>query len=1011
MSFESVYRSKQGTKEINKIANFIGSLVIKNEYEARRDETVDSLANYYDYHGAYTKTDEFANYDLDFRRKYSDYCYKYMISLNRNYNLSLNAMQQLTNSRIKTLQSEFDNKNLMYIDYLNALRSARITYYDEKNLYYRQFLGIPNTDDDIVYVINMDEGEFGYTKVADFSVPPDPKLIYFRKVNEEEFETIGNLESWFVENPDGTTTPVSDSFYYINMVAIHLVKKSILPITYNYLILQQNIKTVIEEHSDLSYIRFVGKEYTPFYLRSLPNYSIIDYDNNYLSSTELSYFFKAYNKAKQQVIMDYINGFDSKQPMYNLLMIQNLLYFTVINYSNSYIERYSVGIYTEENCNNILKSNGYNSLVEIEDLELKQRIVKNLDELIENKGNNYILEIILNKILQDSNSELKRYYLEKKYTTDENLSIKIDTSKGLEKSIDLVLREVPAISNNELSVSADNYFDYDVFVDKDDSWGGIEENDSDAIKVKKKEMLKRKLQSIEFDSILTKYITLTRTVDILESQRQLRDTIYLMLSYFDFHNSPEFFTKKIVFDTIEVTPAALFGAMCWLQQMKFYDNHDKIISDNCVINSSVVFRKMGSLSIDTNKLHNNVVIINGKPVVTYDITPEIGSWKVVDFIKENPEEFSDLLTLVQTDDRLETCRLLDVINSEGSIKEKGILTFGYIPRDGYKHLNTVESDIEDYLVRFRYYSEGKDLGEVTASTTFEELINDYKHQYSNLINRITKKLHSSYDYREYQAWMYMLEQSRTNNSVEFIFKGCESFSEYIVSMESAGLVDYIAKATGYLTWSKRDMKKICDTLDTINNAFKDWVTNSFSDLVYGESEEDSSKSSYVKDMTILFNEFLSVYSKLYSVNYNYTFGNVESEGLYLQLFYNPLSIKFADKFYDHIGLEHKLKSNIAVDYLDKIDLYYRYTTKQYDSFRDNINNGLIFDIETNQYICEDQFRYSYTTSIHDKHYDYVGLDYNTTNINAKCLVNDTISLSGVLKITPLNEETKTYYET
>ena len=53
---------------------------------------------------------------------------------------------------------------------------------------------------------------------------------------------------------------------------------------------------------------------------------------------------------------------------------------------------------------------------EIKDLDLKQRIVKNLNDLIENKGNNYILELILNKILQDPNSELKRYYLEKKYT-------------------------------------------------------------------------------------------------------------------------------------------------------------------------------------------------------------------------------------------------------------------------------------------------------------------------------------------------------------------------------------------------------------------------------------------------------------------------------------------------------------------------------------------------------------------------------------------------------------------
>ena len=100
---------------------------------------------------------------------------------------------------------------------MNALRYARIKLYDEKNLYYRQFLGIPNSDDDIVYVINMDIGENGYTKVEDFSNPPNPDLVYFRKVGDDEFEVIGKLESWYEENPDGTQDLVSDSFYYINM--------------------------------------------------------------------------------------------------------------------------------------------------------------------------------------------------------------------------------------------------------------------------------------------------------------------------------------------------------------------------------------------------------------------------------------------------------------------------------------------------------------------------------------------------------------------------------------------------------------------------------------------------------------------------------------------------------------------------------------------------------------------------------------------------------------------------
>ena len=46
MSFEAVYRSRQGAREITKIADFIGPLVRKNEYEAQRYETSESLSSY-----------------------------------------------------------------------------------------------------------------------------------------------------------------------------------------------------------------------------------------------------------------------------------------------------------------------------------------------------------------------------------------------------------------------------------------------------------------------------------------------------------------------------------------------------------------------------------------------------------------------------------------------------------------------------------------------------------------------------------------------------------------------------------------------------------------------------------------------------------------------------------------------------------------------------------------------------------------------------------------------------
>ena len=241
MSFESVYRSKQGAKEIEKIADFIGSLVIKNEYEARRGETTESLSLYYEYHGAYTRTDDFPDYDLTFRLDSIDLVLEYIKNLKPNYGYNGDILKTLAKSRVKELQEQYKSGNQIYKDYLNALRYARIKLYDEKNLYYRQFLGIPNSDDDIVYVINMDIGENGYTKVEDFSNPPNPDLVYFRKVGDDEFEVIGKLESWYEENPDGTQDLVSDSFYYINMTPIHLITKDAFPITYSYLILQQHV--------------------------------------------------------------------------------------------------------------------------------------------------------------------------------------------------------------------------------------------------------------------------------------------------------------------------------------------------------------------------------------------------------------------------------------------------------------------------------------------------------------------------------------------------------------------------------------------------------------------------------------------------------------------------------------------------------------------------------------------------------------------------------------------------
>ena len=126
-----------------------------------------------------------------------------------------------------------------------------------------------------------------------------------------------------------------------------------------------------------------------------------------------------------------------------------------------------------------------------------------------------------------------------------------------------------------------------------------------------------------------------------------------------------------------------------------------------------------------------------------------------------------------------------------------------------------------------------------------------------LIKKITEKMRKSYDFREYQAWLFLLNQSRKDNSIEFIFKGYDKFSEYIKNVcESSELVTWIKSEVIDKTTGKIDFNKVCSTITIVSDNFKEWVKNSFSTYVY-EYEMDSDSDNYVSDMIILFNEFLS----------------------------------------------------------------------------------------------------------------------------------------------------------
>jgi hypothetical protein len=475
--------------------------------------------------------------------------------------------------------------------------------------------------------------------------------------------------------------------------------------------------------------------------------------------------------------------------------------------------------------------------------------------------------------------------------------------------------------------------------------------------------------------------------------------------------------------------------------MKTFKNPDKIIYDNCVINSSVVFRRMGTMAVDKTTLENNTFVIDGKPIVVYDITPEVASWKVVDFIKENKDLFEDNETYseyvqnffkhLKSEDHIPTTRLTDLYDSLTNEKiENGILRYDYI-EDGIKYMEPTLENIEDFMTRFRFFENGIDLGEINNSTTFEELLTDYKNQYPNLIRRITEKMKSSYDFREFQAWSYLLELSRTDNSIAFIFKGHETFSEYIHSVESDTIIDYVFQhlrtytptvdqyTNGTQSISIENYKKIhntsyrisdiCDMQNEITDLFKNWVKSNFSELVYNNDENENTDS-FSTDMKLLFDEFLSVFSQLYSVDYNYSFGNKEYDGLFLQLFYNPLSLMYKDYFIDKLSINYKQDSKYSDFYSFVINMWDKLSSKIHSNFYDNINNEIKTDSETNKYIIDDQFLYQlmlYFSSIVTEHIGVYDIN-SSTDVNS--YMDDKLNLHGILYIKSDQLGDKTYYE-
>lgn len=523
MSVENVILSKEGYSEIEKICNFLSSIIVKNEAEAIKYETPASFKNFYQYESAYRKNKNIydVQYSIEDLRSFftNEEISLYKLTVPENLSAILNSTEQ-SKSVVKSKANKM----------LTVMQNKIISNYDEKNPYYRTFLGLPPTKNDIVKVVNLDMDTF----------PTEDGLL--------ELHTI-----------DYTKHPLTYEYLFVKLFINELLQE------------QEELNKTRDVPKDLTYANFIEKRLTPFFVRKAPDFTLFYYKPGILDEDEFRKFETAFNKARRYVIETlYISGLRDRYDMYPLIMIQLLITATFMGYCNLGLYNYSIQKYTRYDIYDILESEGLGDLKMIKDINLLRKIVENLDSLNRAKGSDKALKLLFN-VINDNSLTVRSYKIKKNYTMDSNNNLKYDSTQFYDKSTDLSFEEYIEIKGKNATDGV-NLVNYDEMVKNDDLWGGVSPEASADVKAEIKRDMKNKILQMSFDTLDTKYITLAKTFNVYEKSNEINSIYYMIFkscydSAEELGYNPLTDTELFLEDEITVSPVQLWAAQCYLSSL------------------------------------------------------------------------------------------------------------------------------------------------------------------------------------------------------------------------------------------------------------------------------------------------------------------------------------------------------------------------------------------------------------------------------------------------------------
>ena len=651
------------------------------------------------------------------------YSYTYGDLINFGFT-ELDAMKYSSDPR--KLQSDYMLGKTLCKSFVSNLRKKRMSEYTENNSYYRQFCGLPYDSDQYIEVENDD-------KESD----DDPDKIY-----------------------------------------LHEVTLSKYPKTYSRLYYEREIESIYTQY-DYLYLTFIENPLDPYVIRNKGQFEICYYDKTYLDSSELSYWFEVYDIARNEILtIDYIEAFQNSYKAYVNVMFLFILQYAFNLYCSKMLERYAIRDYSDAEIYDILDSNGLGNLKSL-NISLLKRIVNRLPDLKTYTGTNKVIDILFD-IVADDSLTVKRYYLNKKYNIDTEGNTNVKSDDLYNKSVDLVFIEKTTNRGSDASNTIDVEYPYEDIVMADDTWGGTIGVDDDETKLAIKNDMKKELLAADFNSIMTKYIGLTKIIDMHVKLTDVNYKLGLLYQFDSMNNILK--SDSVVFNGVETTPVCLYAAWCLVYGMiNDLSDPDQIISDESLIEGIMKLRTTDKISEDSLKLSN--------------VTIDLGNGY--------------------------------------SRKLKDYLT---------------DEEIQSNLVGFNYSSD----------TAITDILSEYDKNYE-IIEYIQDKLENSYDYGEYKVWETLLNANLASSAIKSLFGSSTSYSGFM-KQDSPNFYENFTILLG----SAKTKSDLRDLFSDLHTSFSNYLSDiSNGELLYATTEDDVVGGEDLTDISMLFNQFMSVYTQLY----------------------------------------------------------------------------------------------------------------------------------------------------